>query len=155
MKRNKSQLTQIAMFIVLTFALSPAWAQDIVIDSGTDETVISRIPNADLQETFVCADSTDGTLGQCQNAILGFYSASEEFQTTEPSTDYDVNVFCDDGDKSINASYVIGSLSDIEVRSIFPSTANPENCHSAYRTGAGDSFFFRLQCLCMDFPPAH
>lgn len=139
----------------LALSIMPAWAQDIVIDSGTDETVISRLPNAGLEENFVCSDATDGTLGKCQNEILGFYSSSAEFQTTEPSNEESANVTCDEGDRALVASYVIGASSDIVVKSIFASSAIPNNCHSTYRTQAGSSFFFRLQCLCLDFPPEH
>ena len=66
-----------AAFFGMTVALSslPLSAQDIVIDSGTDETVISRLPAAPAQEDAVCSDSADGTLGPCASigAGLAFY----------------------------------------------------------------------------------
>lgn len=51
--------------MILISVIPIAAAQDIVIDSGTDETVISRLPAAPPQEEPMCSDSADGTLGPC------------------------------------------------------------------------------------------
>ncbi len=67
--------------LTLSMASPFAAAQDIVIDSGTAETVISRLPAAPAQEEPVCSDSADGTLGSCANlgAQLNFYETEEIF----------------------------------------------------------------------------
>ncbi|MEM1082197.1 MAG: hypothetical protein AAGH65_11505, partial [Pseudomonadota bacterium] len=62
--------------VTATFFLSsPILAQDLVIDSGAEETVISRLPAAPVQEAPVCSDTTDGTLGPCNSGTggLSFY----------------------------------------------------------------------------------
>ncbi|HKJ18827.1 MAG TPA: hypothetical protein VJ984_15840 [Xanthomonadales bacterium] len=55
------------IFALMALALlnNPVSAQDIVIDSGTDDTVIPRLTAAPAQEQLVCSDPADGTLGPC------------------------------------------------------------------------------------------
>ena len=56
-----------AMALALTSF--PMLAQDIVIDSGSNETVISRLTAAPAQQQLVCSNAADGTLGPCAGAI--------------------------------------------------------------------------------------
>ncbi|MDX1408243.1 MAG: hypothetical protein R3330_08920, partial [Saprospiraceae bacterium] len=72
MKGIKGRISRVLITVLATtFAMQLA-AQDIVIDSGTDETVISRLPNAPEQWIPSCFDSADGTLGPCRRVPADF-----------------------------------------------------------------------------------
>jgi hypothetical protein len=143
----------------LTTAAIPILAQDIVIDSGSDETVISRLPNAGVEEEPVCSDTATGRLGNCAPvaglSLLGVYAVGDVFDTTTPNSSETVDVECDTGDTAIAPGYAI-TAGDIKVFFIAALVdASDHRIRATYVTGSGSSFQFVLQGKCLDFPPAH
>lgn len=71
MKISARSIGWICIATAVSVSTGPAMAQDIVIDSGSDETVITRLTAAGVQEQPVCSDTTDGTLGTCAPSVFG------------------------------------------------------------------------------------
>lgn len=143
----------------LAIAVMPVLAQDIVIDSGSDETVISRIPSAEVEDFPVCFDSVTGQLGVCPLepglTLLGVYPVGADFTTTEPNSAESAEVECDAGDTAIAPGWATVA-GDIRVTFVAAqSGANDNRLRAAYVTGSGSNFQFVLQGKCLDFPPAH
>jgi hypothetical protein len=59
------------LLITMATASFSVLADNIVIDSGTDETVVSRLPAAGIEEEFVCSDTATGQLGNCEEPPQG------------------------------------------------------------------------------------
>lgn len=159
MTKAISNTVLVLMAATWSLTVAPVSAQDIVIDSGSDETVISKLPNAGVQEEPVCSDTTTGTLGPCAPAgglsLLGVYAIGNVFDTTDPSSSETVDIECDAGDTAIAPGYAI-TQGDIRVFFIAALVDSADHrIRATYVTGSGSNFQFVLQGKCLDFPPAH
>ncbi len=145
----------LAIITTLLMALpSSAFAQDIVIDSGTDETVISRLPNAGFEEEPVCSDSVDGTLGKCSGALLGFYKVRVQITVTADEAEFGAarEGNCDAGDFPISVGWFANQGNRIEGMSL---SENAGGAASVFVRNLSEGSAYGIGINCADFSPAH
>ena len=145
--------TALALFFTtMATASISVFADDIVIASGNDDTIISRLPDAGGEDAFLCYDSSTGQLGNClghPQTILGFYTISHpEFFTASDSGEI-VTTACDEGDIAISAGFSHNSTPGLQVTSSLVSPFNPrEVIVEVFAPSEGDSI--SLFGICAD-----
>ena len=149
----------IALFFTITITSSfSILADPIVIDSGSDETVISRLPNAGVEEEFVCSDTSTGTLGKCQDApkmLLGFYKVVTQFPDDTNSSQRAL-AQCDEGDYAVGGGVgpIFAGLPNFEIYETKPHRIDTRDWSAVVGPLAAgeDAAVF---AICADFSPAH
>ncbi len=76
MKRAIRHIAFTVFLSTIATASFSVYADNIVIDSGTDETVVSRLPDAGQEDEFVCFDTATST-GRRNTLIKSFSRRSK------------------------------------------------------------------------------
>jgi hypothetical protein len=159
MKRSVIHIGIILLVGVMATPSFSVMADDIVIDSGSDETVISRLPDAGEQEDFVCSDSTTGQLGDCGDVpelILRYYRVFDSitFDATPHPVGVSFSVSCDDGDIAVFAGFSLGQSPDLRIISSFINDFDPKTAIASV-IGTYEGSRLTVSATCADYAPLY